>query len=143
VDSFDEPGVVKEPLELHLTPLAAGLALGHGGDDLGGCRRQRGVLIAHGANLLTDGRFGLCTALTGLSRSSFARQFKQHSGRSFSEFLNGLRLEAACRELLESGRPVLDIALGAGFTQVSFFNRLFRRTYGCSPSAFRTTQGQS
>lgn len=82
-------------------------------------------------------------ALTGLSRSSFARQFKQHSGRSFSEFLNGLRLEAACRELLESGRPVLDIALGAGFTQVSFFNRLFRRTYGCSPSAFRTTQGRS
>jgi AraC-like DNA-binding protein len=82
-------------------------------------------------------------ALTGLSRSSFARQFKQHSGRSFSEFLNGLRLEAACRELLESGRPVLDIALGAGFTQVSFFNRLFRRTYGCSPSAFRTTRGQS
>jgi len=82
-------------------------------------------------------------ALTGLSRSSFARQFKQHSGRSFSAFLNGLRLEAACRELLESGRPVLDIALGAGFTQVSFFNRLFRRTYGCSPSAFRTTRGQS
>lgn len=82
-------------------------------------------------------------ALTGLSRSSFARQFKQHSGRSFSEFLNGLRLEAACRELIESGRPVLDIALGAGFTQVSFFNRLFRRTYGCSPSAFRTTRGQS
>jgi AraC-like DNA-binding protein len=82
-------------------------------------------------------------ALTGLSRSSFARQFKQHSGRSFSEFLNGLRLEAACRELLESGRPVLDIAMGAGFTQVSFFNRLFRRTYGCSPSAFRTTRGQS
>ena len=82
-------------------------------------------------------------ALTGLSRSSFARQFKQHSGRSFSEFLNGLRLEAACRELLESGRPVLDIALGAGFTQVSFFNRLFRRTYGCSPSAFRTIRGRS
>jgi AraC-like DNA-binding protein len=76
-------------------------------------------------------------ALTGLSRSSFARQFKQHSGRSFSEFLNGLRLEGACRELLETRRPILDIALASGFTQVSFFNRLFRRTYGCSPSAFR------
>jgi AraC-like DNA-binding protein len=82
-------------------------------------------------------------ALTGMSRSSFARQFRQHSGRSFSEFLNGLRLEAACRELLESGRPVLDIALASGFTQVSFFNRLFRRTYGCSPSAFRAARGPS
>ena len=81
-------------------------------------------------------------ALTGLSRSSFARQFKQHSGRSFSDFLNGLRLESACRELLESGRPVLDLALSSGFTQVSFFNRLFRRVYGCSPSAFRTARGR-
>jgi AraC-like DNA-binding protein len=82
-------------------------------------------------------------ALTGLSRSSFARQFKQHSGRSFSDFINGLRLETACRELLESRRPVLDIALASGFTQVSFFNRIFRRTYGCSPSAFRADHGRS
>jgi AraC-like DNA-binding protein len=81
-------------------------------------------------------------ALTGLSRSSFARQFKQHSGRSFSEFLNGLRLESACRELLETARPVLDIALSSGFTQVSFFNRLFRRVYACSPSAFREAGGR-
>jgi AraC-like DNA-binding protein len=80
-------------------------------------------------------------ALTGLSRSGFARQFKQHSGRSFSEFLNGLRLEAACRELLESSRAVVDIAFASGFTQVSFFNRLFRRTYGCSPSEFRRQRG--
>jgi AraC-like DNA-binding protein len=80
-------------------------------------------------------------ALTGLSRSSFARQFRQHSGRSFSQFLNGLRLEAACRGLLESARPVVDIAFAAGFTQVSFFNRLFRRTYGCSPSTFRKSRG--
>lgn len=82
-------------------------------------------------------------ALTGLSRSSFARQFKQYSGRSFSEFLNGLRLEAACRELLESARPVVDIAFAAGFTQVSFFNRIFRRTYGCSPSGYRKARGRS
>jgi AraC-like DNA-binding protein len=79
-------------------------------------------------------------ALTGLSRSSFARQFKQHSGRSFSEFLNGLRLEAACRELREGTRPVVDIAFASGFTQVSFFNRIFRRNYGCSPSEFRKSR---
>ena len=66
VDAFDEPGMVEQALQLHLAPLATGLALGHGGDDLGGCRRQRGVLIAHRADLLANGRFGLCAALTGL-----------------------------------------------------------------------------
>lgn len=76
-------------------------------------------------------------ALTGLSRPTFARQFKQHTGRSFSEFLNHLRLQAACHELAHSTRSVSEIALACGFTQISFFNRLFRRELGCSPSAFR------
>lgn len=75
--------------------------------------------------------------LTGMSRPTFARQFKKHSGKTLSEFLNHLRLQAACRELVESDRSVLEIALGSGFTQVSFFNRLFRRLQKCSPTDYR------
>ena len=75
--------------------------------------------------------------LTGMSRPTFARQFKKHSGKTLSEFLNHLRLQAACRELVESDRSVLEIALGSGFTQVSFFNRLFRRLQKCSPTEYR------
>lgn len=75
--------------------------------------------------------------LTHLSRPTFARQFKKHSGRTFSEFLNRLRIQAACRDLVESDRSILEIALGSGFTQVSFFNRLFRRVMKCSPSEYR------
>jgi AraC-like DNA-binding protein len=75
--------------------------------------------------------------VTGMSRPTFARQFKKHSGRTFSEFLNRLRLQAACRELRETDRSVLDIALTSGFTQLSFFNRLFRRELKCSPTEFR------
>jgi AraC-like DNA-binding protein len=75
--------------------------------------------------------------ITGLSRPTFARQFKAYSGRSFSEFLNRLRLQAACDELKGSDRGVLVIALASGFTQVSFFNRLFRREMKCSPTDYR------
>ena len=75
--------------------------------------------------------------LTDLSRPTFARQFKKHAGRTMSEFLNHLRLQAACRELLESNRSVLEIALSCGFTQISFFNRLFRRLQICSPTEYR------
>jgi AraC-like DNA-binding protein len=74
---------------------------------------------------------------TGMSKPTFARQFKQHSGRTFSEFVNGLRLQAACLELAQSTRSILDIALGCGFSQVSFFNRFFRRSLQCSPSEYR------
>lgn len=75
--------------------------------------------------------------ITGLSRPTFARQFKQHSGRSFSAFLNHLRLQAACHELHHGNRTVLEIALNSGFTQLSFFNRLFRRELKCSPTDYR------
>lgn len=95
------------------------------------------------ANFREQVRLEDVLALTGLSRPTFARQFKKHSGRTFSEFLNRLRLQAACRELLESGRSVLEIALGCGFTQVSFFNRLFRRLQKCSPTEYRARQGQA
>ena len=72
--------------------------------------------------------------LTGMSRPTFARQFKQHCGRSFGEFLNGLRLQSACQ------RSVLEIALESGFSQVSFFNRLFRKELSCNPTEYRRNQ---
>jgi AraC-like DNA-binding protein len=75
--------------------------------------------------------------LTGMSKPTFSRQFKQHSGKTFSEFVNQVRLQAACRELAETDDSVLEIALACGFTQISFFNRLFRRVYRCSPTRYR------
>ena len=78
--------------------------------------------------------------LTGMSRATFSRQFKIHAGRTFSEFLNRLRLQTACRELEESERGILETALACGFTQVSFFNRIFRRQHRCSPSEYRARQ---
>lgn len=75
--------------------------------------------------------------LTGMSRPTFARQFKKHSGHCYSGFLNQLRLQAACRMLEDSEQTILDISLACGFPQVSFFNRVFRREMKCSPSEFR------
>lgn len=79
--------------------------------------------------------------IAGLTKPTFSRQFRRHTGRSLSDFLIGIRLQAACRELSTTSRGVLDVALGCGFTQVSFFNRAFRRAMGCSPSEYRTRGG--
>jgi AraC-like DNA-binding protein len=90
------------------------------------------------ANFRKEVRLEDLLHVTDMSRPTFARQFKKHSGRSFSEFLNRLRLQAACRDLRQSDHSVLDIALSSGFTQLSFFNRLFRRELNCTPSDWRT-----
>ncbi len=75
--------------------------------------------------------------LTGMSRATFARQFQLHSGRSFSTFLNQVRLQAVCRALRDTKAPITSIALENGFNQLSFFNRLFRREFGMNPSRYR------
>jgi AraC-like DNA-binding protein/quercetin dioxygenase-like cupin family protein len=77
--------------------------------------------------------------LTGMSRATFSRQFQLHAGRSFSTFLNQVRLQAVCRALRDTPEPITSIALENGFNQLSFFNRLFRRQLNMSPSDYRAT----
>jgi AraC-like DNA-binding protein len=80
--------------------------------------------------------------LTSMSRATFARQFRRHAGKSFSTFLNQVRLQAVCRALRDTNELVGNIALDHGFNQVSFFNRLFRREFGISPSMYRENLAQ-
>lgn len=81
--------------------------------------------------------------LAQMTKPTFARQFRKHSGKSFSEFLTHLRLRSACRDLEETSRPVLDIALECGFSHVSFFNRVFRRILKTSPTRYRAARRPS
>jgi AraC-like DNA-binding protein/mannose-6-phosphate isomerase-like protein (cupin superfamily) len=76
-------------------------------------------------------------ALTNMSRAKFTREFLLHVGKSFSSFRNQVRLQAVCQALSDTGDPVSSIALSQGFNQLSFFNRLFRRELGFSPSEYR------
>lgn len=72
-----------------------------------------------------------------MSRATFARQFHRHTGKSFMSFLNQVRLQAVCRALRETDEPVSKIAFDHGFSHLSYFNRLFRREFAASPTAFR------
>lgn len=89
------------------------------------------------ANFREEVRLEEVLKITGMTKPTFWRQFKKHSGKTFTGFLQQIRLNEACRQLAESKRPVIEIALACGFMQISFFNRLFRRSCGCSPSEFR------
>ena len=76
--------------------------------------------------------------ITSMSRATFARQFQRHAGKSFSAFLNQVRLQAVCRALRDTDQRIGSIALEHGFNNLSFFNRLFRREFGVPPNLHRT-----
>lgn len=69
-----------------------------------------------------------------LSRRHFTRLFRDRTGHSMIEFLNGKRLERAQLLLQDPRTSVMDAALLVGFETPSYFARLFRAKYGRPPS---------
>ncbi|MBI5725070.1 MAG: helix-turn-helix transcriptional regulator [Planctomycetes bacterium] len=82
-------------------------------------------------------------ASCGLSRSNFARQFRQTVGMSFARFSLRHRLSQAASELMRTDRPIKAIASLFGFVDNSHLNHLFRQHYGCSPAEFRSRRGDA
>lgn len=73
----------------------------------------------------------------GLSPFHFLRVFKKALGVTPHQYLVRTRIRRAARLLAEGERPVTDVALEAGFADLSNFVRSFRRAAGASPRAFR------
>ena len=60
--------------------------------------------------------------------------------RNFNAYVNGLRLEQACKALADPALrhlPVLSIALDAGFQSIGPFNRAFKAAMGVTPTDYR------
>ena len=76
-------------------------------------------------------------AAGGVSRSKCSNVFREQLGSSPVEFLNAYRLEAAAKKLALTDDTVAKVALECGFSQQSYFNRVFMKAYGCTPRQYR------
>ena len=75
--------------------------------------------------------------VTGFSESHFMKFFKTIMGTSFVDYLNDYRLSMASRMLVSSDDNIIDIAAHCGYDNLSYFNRIFKKKYGITPSAYR------
>lgn len=76
-------------------------------------------------------------ALVHLSRSAFCKFFKRATGKTLSEYVNDLRIGNACELLIESDRPINEIAYQTGFDSLTYFNRIFIKKKKMTPRKFR------
>jgi len=76
-------------------------------------------------------------SIAHLSRGYLCRVFKKETGRSVFDYLINRRLQFATNELRSSQSKVIAIALEAGFGDLTYFNRIFKKRLGCSPSEYR------
>ena len=116
-------------------PLAS---LGYEPDPAGYMREPLNHVLAHIArNFRGDLREGELAALSGHSPSSFSRAFRRHTGVTFVQYVNRLRIGRACEMLMRENSRVTDICFRVGFNNLSNFNRQFLAQKRMPPSIFR------
>ena len=79
----------------------------------------------------------LFVELTGKTYEHVNRSLKKHYDCTVTEFINNIRIQRSSQLLRDSSEPVGKIANVVGFSDVNYFNRIFKRTYQCSPSQYR------
>lgn len=72
-----------------------------------------------------------------LSPAAFCRYFKKFTRKTFSEFMNDLRIGFACKLLQGNNIGISQASMEAGFNSVSYFNRKFKILKGLTPMEYR------
>lgn len=71
--------------------------------------------------------------IANYSKAAFCRFFKQRTRKTFSMFLNEVRVAHACKLLHNTDLNISQIGYDSGFNNISNFNRQFKRITGLTP----------
>ena len=127
-----ELSIDKGMRELSTGQFAANVMHQHSSDESLG--RVMDYLSRHYSEVI---RLSEVAEMVNMSESSFCRFFKQHTSKSFIDFLTDIRLGAASRALIDSSLSIAEIGYDCGFNNLSNFNRIFKKKKDCSPKEFR------
>ena len=74
-----------------------------------------------------------------MTTNSFCRFFKKMTNKSFTQFLNEVRVRNAARLLVQNDLPISDICYLVGYRSITNFNRQFKEIMGRTPNSYRNT----
>lgn len=75
-----------------------------------------------------------------MTESNFCKFFKKTTGKTYSDYLNEIRINEACRLLIQSEKTINQISFECGFETLSYFNRVFLSKKKVTPSKYRILQ---
>jgi AraC-like DNA-binding protein len=81
---------------------------------------------------------------TGTNRNKVNDVLKAELGLTFTAYVKKLRLTEAARLLTENpAANVSEVAYSVGYGNISYFNKLFKEEYGCTPKMFKSVAPRS
>ncbi|MBQ7091513.1 MAG: helix-turn-helix domain-containing protein [Clostridia bacterium] len=72
-----------------------------------------------------------------ISKRACYRLFQENLHMTPVEYITSYRLQAACRMLAKEKMPITEIAAACGLGTSSYFGKLFREKYGCTPTEYK------
>ncbi len=82
------------------------------------------------------------SAVMNLNVSYFCRLFKKATGASFIEYLNFVRICKTESLLVTSQKGIAEIAMDVGFSSTAYFNKIFKKYKGCTPTEYKRSKYQ-
>jgi AraC-like DNA-binding protein len=76
-------------------------------------------------------------ALVNMAEGSLCRFFKMNMGITLFEYLNQIKIEFACKLLMDQDLSITEVCFDSGFNNISHFNKQFKKTTGVPPSEYR------
>ncbi len=78
-------------------------------------------------------------SLSNYNKRYMCNVFKKYIGMTMTEYLNDLRLQYAASQIRLTNGSILYISQEAGFSSISYFNKLFKKKYHCTPKKYKSS----
>ncbi len=76
-------------------------------------------------------------SLVSMAEGSLCRFFKMQMGMTIFEYLNKIKVEFACKLLMNKEISITEVAYDSGFNNLSHFNKQFKKVTNLQPSEYR------
>jgi len=76
-------------------------------------------------------------SIASMSVPAFCNYFKKTTRKTYIEFLNDVRIDNACKLLVDTEKCITDICYNSGFNTLANFNRQFHKVKQITPSHYR------
>lgn len=77
-------------------------------------------------------------SLSNMTTPAFCNYFKKHTKKTYTQFLNEVRIGHACKLIMEKNLTISQICSESGFNNISHFNRQFKRITRTNPTDYRS-----
>ena len=127
--AFEVAGVAEEMLNIIFAELESRQL--YSGDDL------KKVLNYIDRNIKRGVTLDMAATYVGMSASYFSKFFKKYMGVNFITYVTDRKIEAAKDMLVNTDRPVVNIAYHLSYSETNYFSKTFKKKVGVTPTEYR------